>query len=78
MDNKDENFIEQLNKTHLKMLLTKRYKHLLSLEELIQIDKETEMTYRMMKENKEYIEENGVTYYLSNEIKEFLKKNLKI
>ena len=78
MDNKKENFIEQLNKTHIKMLLTKRYKHLLSLEELIQIDKEAEMIYRMVKKNKEYIEENGVTYHLSNEIKEFLKKNLNI
>lgn len=78
MKKEDDNFIEQLNKTHLKMLLTKRYKHLLSLDELIQIDKEAEMIYRMVKEDKEYVEENGVTYHLSNEIKEFLKKNLNI
>ena len=78
MKKEDNNFIQQLNVTHIKMLLTRRYKHLLSLDELIQIDKEAEMIYRMVKEDKEYIEENGVTYHLSNEIKEFLKKNLNI
>lgn len=78
MKKEDNNFIQQLNVTYIKMLLTRRYKHLLSLDELIQIDKEAEMIYRMVKEDKEYIEENGVTYHLSNEIKEFLKKNLNI
>lgn len=78
MKKEDENFIEKLNVTHIKILLAKRYKHLLSLEELIQIDKEAEMIYKMVKEDKEYIEENGVTYHLNNDIKDFLKKNLKI
>lgn len=78
MKKEDKNFIEKLNVTYIKILLIKRYKHLLSFEELIQIDKEAKMIYKMVKEDKEYIEENGVTYHLNNDIKDFLKKNLKI
>lgn len=78
MYKKNGDFIEQLNVAYIKILLTKRYKHLLSPEELIQIDKEAKMIYKMLKEDKEYIEENGITYHLDKHIKNFLKKNLKI
>lgn len=78
MSEADKNFIESLNVTRIKILLTKKYKHFLSLEELTQIDREADLIYRMIKEDKEYLIENGKTYHLSKDIKEFLKKQIDI
>lgn len=78
MSEADKDLIETLNITSIKILLTKGYNHLLSHKELIKIDKEAKLIYKLIKEDKEYIEENGITYHLNKDTKDFFKKRLYI
>ena len=77
---KDENkeTIESFNKTYITLVLAKKRKHLLTLMELRRIDKEAELIYKMIKEDKEWYEENGITYHLSKDVKEYFKEKLNL
>lgn len=76
MENKNKKAIDTFNKTCITLVLARKRKHLLSLMELRRIDKEAELIYKMIKEDQEWHEENGVTYHLSKDIKEYFKEKL--
>ena len=73
---KANNIIDH-NLAIIRTILCKRYIHVLSFEELVKIEKEAELIYKMIKENKEYIEENGITYHIEKDIKEYIEKMLR-
>lgn len=74
MENKKA--IDTFNKTCIILVLARKRKHLLSLMELRRIDKEAELIYKMIKEDQEWHEEDGITYHLGKDIKEYFKEKL--
>lgn len=73
MDKEKQSMIDKLNLAQIKNYLIKKYDFVISKEEIKIIEKQAELTYKMIKENKNTIQENGVTYYLNEDIKEYLK-----
>lgn len=73
MDKEKQSMIDKLNLAQIKNYLIKKYGFVISKEEIKIIEKQAELTYKMIKENKNTIQENGVTYYLNEDIKEYLK-----
>ena len=73
MDKEKQSMIDKLNLAQIKNYIIKKYDFVISKEEIKIIEKQAELTYKMIKENKNTIQENGVTYYLNEDIKEYLK-----
>lgn len=73
MDKEKQSMIDKLNLAQIKNYLIKKYDFVISKEEIKIIEKQAELTYKMIKENKNTIQENGVTYYLNEDIKEYLE-----
>ena len=76
MDKEKQSMIDKLNLAQIKNYLIKKYDFVISKEEIKIIEKQAELTYKMIKENKNTIQENGVTYYLNEDIKEYLEDKL--
>ena len=74
MDKEKQSMIDKLNLAQIKNYLIKKYDFVISKEEIKIIEKQAELTYKMIKENKNTIQENGVTYYLNEDIKEYLEE----
>lgn len=70
--------IDSFNKTYITLVLARKREHLMSLMELRRIDKEAELIYKMIKEDQEWHEENGITYHLSKDVKEYFKEKLNL
>lgn len=73
MDKEKQSMIDKLNLAQIKNYIIKKYDFVISKEEIKIIEKQAELTYKMIKENKNTIQENGVTYYLNEDIKEYLE-----
>lgn len=76
MDEEEKDIIEELNISQIIMYLIREYNVLLTKKEIEIIKKQAKLIYKMIKENKNSIQENGITYYLDEDIKKYLEDKL--